>query len=99
MALYPNLITTALTQVIYPGTKKNLVESGMVEDDIRIEGSKVTFSLIFDKETDPFMKSVLKAAEANLIHFCNQAGEEIVPEIKVKLRQAPRPEPDKLLQK
>lgn len=99
MALYPNLITTALTQVIYPGTKKNLVESGMVENDIRIEGSKVTFSLIFDKETDPFMKSVLKAAEANLIHYCQQMGEEVQPEIKVKLRQAPRPEPDKLLPK
>ncbi len=99
MALYPKLITTALEQVIYPGTKKNLVESGMVEDDIRIEGSKVTFSLIFDKETDPFMKSVLKAAEANLIHYCQQMGEEVQPEIKVKLRQAPRPEPDKLLPK
>lgn len=99
MALYPRLITDALTQVIYPGTKKNLVESGMVEDDIRIEGTKVTFSLIFDKETDPFMKSVLKAAEANIIHFCNQVGEEVQPEIKVKLRQAPRPEPDKLLPK
>lgn len=99
MALYPKLITDALTQVIYPGTKKNLVESGMVEDDIRIEGTKVTFSLIFDKETDPFMKSVLKAAEANIIHFCNQVGEVVQPEIKVKLRQAPRPEPDKLLPK
>lgn len=99
MALYPKLITDALAQVIYPGTKKNLVESGMVEDDIRIEGSKVTFSLIFDKETDPFMKSVLKAAEANLIHYCQQMGEEVQPEIKVKLRQAPRPEPDKLLPK
>ena len=99
MALYPKLITDALTQVIYPGTKKNLVESEMVEDDIRIEGSHVTFSLIFDKETDPFMKSVLKAAEANLIHYCQQMGEEVVPEIKVKLRQAPRPEPDKLLPK
>lgn len=99
MALYPKLITDALTQVIYPGTKKNLVESGMVEDDIRIDGTKVTFSLIFDKETDPFMKSVLKAAEANLIHYCQQIGEAVQPEIKVKLRQAPRPEPDKLLPK
>ncbi len=99
MALYPKLITDALTQVIYPGTKKNLIESGMVEDDIRIDGTKVTFSLIFDKETDPFMKSVLKAAEANLIHYCQQMGEAVQPEIKVKLRQAPRPEPDKLLPK
>ncbi len=97
MALYPKLITDALAQVIYPGTKKNLVESEMVADDIRIDGSHVSFSLIFDKQTDPFMKSVLRAAEANLRHYCQQVGEDIEPEIKVVTRQAPRPEPDKLL--
>ena len=41
MTLYPNLILEALTHVRYPGTGKNIVESGMVEDDIRIEGNKV----------------------------------------------------------
>lgn len=97
MALYPKLITDALAQVIYPGTKKNLVESQMVADDMRIEGKHVTFSLIFDKQTDPFMKSVLRAAEANIRHACQMVGEEVEPEIKVQTRQAPRPEPDKLL--
>ena len=97
MALYPKLITDALSNVIYPGTKKNLVESQMVADDIRIDGKHVTFSLIFDKQTDPFMKSVLRAAEANIRHACQLAGEEVEPEIKVQTRQAPRPEPDKLL--
>lgn len=97
MALYPKLITDALSQVIYPGTKKNLVESEMVADDIRIAGTHVSFTLVFDKQTDPFMKSVLKAAEANIKHYCNQLGEEVEVEIKTQARQAPRPEPDKLL--
>ena len=41
MTLYPKLILEALEKVRYPGTGKNLVEAGMVEDNIRIEGSKV----------------------------------------------------------
>lgn len=97
MALYPKLITDALAQVIYPGTKKNLVESEMVADDMRIEGKKVSFSLIFEKQTDPFMKSVLRASEANIRHACQLVGEEVELDIKVQTRQAPRPEPDKLL--
>lgn len=37
----------ALATVTYPGTKKNLVESEMVADNLRIDGMKVSFSLIF----------------------------------------------------
>lgn len=75
--LYPNLILDALTNVRYPGNGKNIVELGMVEDDIRIDGNKVSFSLIFDKPTDPFVKSLVKAAETALTTF-------ISPEIDVK---------------
>ena len=83
MALYPKLILDALATVRYPGTGKNLVEAGMVEDDIRIEGMKVSFSLIFEKPTDPFMKSVVKAAEtAILTHVGKEV--EIVGNISVK---------------
>ena len=96
MALYPKLILDALATVRYPGTGKNLVEAGMVEDDIRIEGMKVSFSLIFEKPTDPFMKSVVKAAEtANLTHVGKEV--EIVDNISVKTVQAARPEVGKLL--
>ena len=49
MTIYPKLILDALATVRYPGTGKNLVEAGMVEDNIRIEGMKVSFSLIFEK--------------------------------------------------
>ncbi|MEG0559563.1 MAG: Mrp/NBP35 family ATP-binding protein [Muribaculaceae bacterium] len=62
--LYPNLIIDALRNVRYPGNGKDIVTNNMVEDDIRIDGNKVSFSLIFDKPTDPFIKSVVKSAEA-----------------------------------
>ena len=50
----------------YPGTGKDLIESGMLEDDIRISGFEISFSLIFQKDNDPFLKSVVKAAETAL---------------------------------
>ena len=61
--MYPQQIIDALQHVRYPGTGKNLIEAGMLEDDIRISGLEVSFSLIFDKDNDPFRKSVVKAAE------------------------------------
>ena len=67
--LYPNLILDALKNVRYPASGRNLVEAGMVEDDIRIDGNKVSFSLIFDRPTDPFIKSIVKAAETALTTY------------------------------
>lgn len=61
--MYPQQIIDALRHVRYPGTGKDLVESGMLEDDIRISGLAVSFSLIFEKDNDPFIRSVVKAAE------------------------------------
>lgn len=88
MTLYPALILDALRTVRYPGTGKNIVESNMVEDDIRIDGNKVSFSLIFDKATDPFMKSVVKAAEQAVLTFAS-ADADIRGNIAVKTRPAP----------
>ena len=45
----------------YPGNGKNIVEAEMLEDDLRIDGMNVSFSIIFEKSTDPFIKSVLKS--------------------------------------
>ena len=67
--LYPQLILNALANVRYPGTGKDIVSSGMVADDIRIDGNKVSFSIIFDKPTDPFMKSLIKSAETAITTF------------------------------
>lgn len=75
--LYPSLITDALATVRYPGTGKNLIEMNMVEDDIRINGNHVSFSLIFDKATDPFKASLLKTAESAIHMVAPDAEVEI----------------------
>ena len=96
MALYPKLITDALSKVRYPGNGKDLVSAGMVEDDIRIDGNKVSFSLIFEKPNDPFIKSVVKAAETAILTYVGE-DVDIKGNINIKSRQAQRPEPGKLL--
>ena len=83
MALYPKLILDALTHVRYPGTGKNIVESGMVEDDIRIDGNKVSFSLVFQKTNDPFAASLVKAAEQAILTYVG-ADVDIKGNIAVK---------------
>ena len=94
MTLYPKLIHDALATVRYPGNGKNLVEAEMVADNLRIDGMKVSFSLVFDKPTDPFMKSMVKAAEA-AIHAYVSPDVEVT--ITTESRQAARPEPGKML--
>lgn len=94
MTLYPKMITDALEKVHYPGNGKNLVEANMVEDDIRINGMNVSFSLIFEKSTDPFIKSVVKSAESTIHAFVSQ---DVNVAISVKSLQAARPEPGKML--
>lgn len=84
--LYPNLILDALRTVRYPGNGKDLVANEMVEDDIRIDGNKVSFSLIFDRPTDPFIKSVVRAAETALTTFISP-NVEVKGNIAVKYRQ------------
>ena len=102
MTLYPKLITDALQTVTYPGTKKNLIESEMLADDVRIAGSSVSFTLIFPRDTDPFLKSTVKAAEAAIRYAVSQhegddSGKEMTIDIKLEYKSKPRPEVGKLL--
>lgn len=91
MTLYPNLILDALRNVRYPASGKDIVSAGMVEDDIRIDGNKVSFSLIFDKPTDPFIKSLVRAAEAAILTYVSP-DVDIKGNINVKTRTvAPQP--------
>ena len=94
MTLYPKLILDALATVRYPGNGKNLIEAEMVEDDLRIDGMKVSFSIIFEKSTDPFLKSVVKAAETAIHTYVSH---DVEVSISTKSRQAERPEPGKML--
>ena len=87
MTLYPKLIMDALATVTYAGTKKNLVESGMVADTPTVsapatEGEpwKVKVILEFPRDTDPFLKSTVKAAEAAIKYHCGKSGEPGNPE-------------------
>ncbi|MFV0471684.1 MAG: Mrp/NBP35 family ATP-binding protein [Paludibacteraceae bacterium] len=75
MNLYPKLILQALEHVRYPGTGKDVVSSGMVQDDIRIDGNKVSFSIVFEKANDPFSKSVVKAAEQAILTYIDESIE------------------------
>ncbi len=94
MKLYPKLILDALATVRYPGTGKNLVEAEMVADNLRIDGMTVSFSLTFEKPTDPFMKSMVKAAETAIHTYVSP---EVEVTITTESRQAARPEVGKLL--
>ncbi|MDE7496368.1 MAG: Mrp/NBP35 family ATP-binding protein, partial [Muribaculaceae bacterium] len=96
MTLYPNLILEALKNVKYPGNGKNLVENGMIADDIRIDGNKVSFSIIFDKPTDPFAKSVVRAAETAINTYISPEV-EIKGNIATQFRTALPKAPEKLL--
>jgi ATP-binding protein involved in chromosome partitioning len=94
--LYPQLITDALVHVRYPGTGNDIVSSGMVQDNIRIEGNKVSFSIIFEKPNDPFIKSVIKAAEQAIITYVGDFV-DIKGNISAETKEAPRPKPTAIL--
>ena len=101
MTLYPKLIMDALATVTYAGTKKNLVESGMVADTPSVaapaaagEPWRVKVVLEFPRDTDPFLKSTVKAAEAAIKYHC---GKDISVEIVTEFKSAPRPEVGQML--
>ena len=94
MTLYPKLIVDALATVTYAGTKKNLIESEMLVDTPSINGNKVKIVLLFPRETDPFLKSTVKAAEA-AIHYHISPDVEVT--IETEFKSKPRPEVGNLL--
>ena len=63
-------------------------------DDIHISGMSVKVTLIFPRETDPFLKSTVKAAEA-AIHY--HVSKDVEVTIETEFKSAPRPEVGKLL--
>ena len=100
----------ALATVTYAGTKKNLVDSGMVVDQPAVaapqqdgEPWRVTVVLEFPRDTDPFLKSTVKAAEAAIRYHCKSALNGYSVEyplevtIQTEYKSKPRPEVGKLL--
>ena len=74
--------------------KKNLVESEMVADTPSINGQSVKVILVFPRDTDPFLKSTVKAAEAAIKYHC---GQDVEVTIETEFKSKPRPEVEKLL--
>jgi len=96
MTLYPQLILEALAHVRYPGTGKDIVSSGMVQDNIRIDGNKVSFSIIFEKPNDPFAKSVVKAAEQAIMTYIGE-DVDIKGNITAEMKEIPQPKASPVL--
>ncbi|MFV0390732.1 MAG: Mrp/NBP35 family ATP-binding protein [Paludibacteraceae bacterium] len=96
MQLYPNLILDALKNVRYPGSGKDIVEMNMVQDDIRIDGNKVSFSILFEKPNDPFAKSVVKAAEQAILTYISE-DVDIKDNIRAITKEQPKPKPTSIL--
>lgn len=94
--IYPKLILDALRNVRYPGTGKDVVEMGFVSDDIHIDGMKVSFSMLFEKPNDPFIKSVVKACETAILTYADP-NIEIKGNIEVLTKQVEAPKTAKLL--
>ena len=93
----------ALATVMYAGTKKSVVESNMVADTPSVaapnpaEGRdnwSVGVVLEFPRDTDPFLKSTVKAAEAAIHYHC---GKDIEVNITTEFKSKPRPEVGHLL--
>jgi len=96
MTIYPKLVLDALSHVRYPGTGKDIVSSGMVQDNIRIEGNKISLSIIFEKTNDPFAKSVVKAAEQAIQTYIGE-DVDIKGNISVEMKEIPKPKPVSVL--
>ncbi|GHT32689.1 iron-sulfur cluster carrier protein [Bacteroidia bacterium] len=89
MQYYPKLILEALAHVRYPGNGKDLVSAEMIDDDIRIDGAKISFSIVFEKPNDPFAKSLVKAAEQAILTYVDKNA-DIKGNITVKHKEQPK---------
>jgi ATP-binding protein involved in chromosome partitioning len=93
MNYYPQLVIDALKHVIHPGKGKDVVSLEMVEDDIRIDGKRISFSLIFERPNDPMVNAIKRACiQAIHTHVGSEAEIENNIYIKIKQRQLPKRE-------
>ena len=85
MNYYPKLILDALRHVVHPGKGKDIVTLEMVEDDIRIEGARISFSLLFDRANDPMIPALKKACVQAIKTYVGQEA-QIEGNIYVKIK-------------
>ena len=85
----PQEILDILSGVRYPGNARSLTENNMVED-VKVDGDKVYFTLLFDRPTDPFVKSVVRMAES-AVETASGGKMQVKGNVTVKFRQKPQP--------
>lgn len=90
MSFYPSLILDALKHVVHPGKGKDIVSLEMVEDDIRIDGKRISFSLLFDRANDPMVASLKKACVQAIKSYVGEDA-EIEGNIFVKIKPKQKP--------
>lgn len=69
-------IINALSKVIHPEQKKDIVSLGMV-DELEIQEKEIRFSLLFNRVNDPFVSSIKKACVKTI-------QKHVDPEAKIK---------------
>lgn len=90
-------ILDAIRKVRYPGTGVDLVEAGIVrEEDVELDGNKVKVVLTFERSTDPFHKSLVKAVEAAITTFVSDQL-DVKGSITARFLQASPPKAEKPL--
>ncbi len=90
MEYYPNLILDALKHVVHPGKGKDIVSLGMVEDDLKIDGKRISFSLLFDRANDPLVGSLKKACVKAIKSYVD---EDAVIEGNIYVKVKPKAKP------
>jgi ATP-binding protein involved in chromosome partitioning len=82
------LLTTSsllecLKEVINPDNEKDVVSQDMIRD-LKVDGRKVSFTLVFPKSKNPFAQSVKKSCEQVI---ANELGKDIEVAIKIDAEQ------------
>lgn len=80
--IVPKNVTDALSTVIYPGSKEDIVTLEMPQE-IRIAGQRVSFSLVFQKSDDPNIENLVLECEKAIKKYVGD-GVEIEDNIAVK---------------
>ncbi len=96
MSFYPQLVLDALKRVRHPGKGNDIVSLEMVADDIKIDGKKISFSLLFDRVNDPMIPALKKACVQAIETYVGEDA-EIKGNIYVKIKPRPKAEPERLL--
>lgn len=84
MTIFPALVRAALQRVRHPATNVDIVSMGLVADDVRIEGQRVTFSLVMERPNDPALAEIKRRCLSSLREAL---GPDARVDILVKLKQ------------